>query len=190
MIQAIRQLEAQVTKCQVCGASAHREILDYHIEDLLGVRVGIVGCVEMVSCKQCGEEVITIPDTNGLIAAAAVARTMIPTRLNGAEMRFLRKAIALPAKDLAEMLQMRPETVSRWENGKEPIGVAQEKILRVLVGKALKGEQDKAPAIHFDDRAILKSALKPGLQAVDGKPLMVFHRTEVKDEEQVWDKAA
>ncbi len=40
---------------------------------------------------------------------------------SGAALRFIRKAAGLPATDLAVLLDVRPETVSRWENDKRPI---------------------------------------------------------------------
>jgi len=36
-------------------------------------------------------------------------------------LRFMRKAIGLPAGELAELLDVTRETVSRWENGKQPL---------------------------------------------------------------------
>ena len=43
-------------------------------------------------------------------------------RLTGAEIRFLRKHLGWSGEDFAGVLSVRPETVSRWENEKEPMG--------------------------------------------------------------------
>ena len=45
-----------------------------------------------------------IPDVEGLIAAAAVTRVKNPLKLNGEEIRFLRRALDCKAKDLAVVL--------------------------------------------------------------------------------------
>jgi transcriptional regulator with XRE-family HTH domain len=39
----------------------------------------------------------------------------------GEAFRFMRKVLGIPAIELAELLDVAPETVSRWENGKLPI---------------------------------------------------------------------
>src|SRR5271166_1593132 len=53
---------------------------------------------------------------------------------------------ALP-RELAAKLEVREETVSRWENEKEPIGATSEKLLRLIVAQFLG---DKAPALEVD----------------------------------------
>ena len=161
-------------KCTVCGGAAHVSTIPVHVEDLVGMRVAIVNSAQKIGCAACGEESITIPDVPGLIAAAAVARIMMPVKLNGSEIRFLRKAIELQAKDLARILSVRPETLSRWENDKEPIQVTPEKLLRVLVGTTIKGEpDDKAPAMEFNAAAVIDMAIKP-VRPSDGRPLVVL----------------
>lgn len=169
-------------KCQVCGKNEATVIrVSYHVEDLLGMRVGVSNCVEKAVCKACGEEVITIPDVNGLIAAAAVARVMVPTKLNGTEIKFLRKAIGISAKKLAEILKVRPETVSRWENDDtQQIGNSDEKLFRIIVGHSIKdGEEDKAPAMDYSEREIIEMNFNP-LRVVDDAPLLNFARVKVK----------
>jgi DNA-binding transcriptional regulator YiaG len=41
--------------------------------------------------------------------------------IGGAEVRFCRKAIGLTQGRLAEMMDVAPETISRWENDKDPL---------------------------------------------------------------------
>ena len=55
----------------------------------------------------------------GLRAAMAVTRVNDPLKLNGREIRFLRKALGYTGKELAEKMQVTAESVSRWENDKE-----------------------------------------------------------------------
>ena len=179
-------------KCQVCGADGARVIpLEYHVEDFSGVRVGIVDCVEKTVCDACGEEVITIPDVNGLIAAAAVVRAMSPVKLNGAEVRFLRKAIGMGAKQLASKLGVRAETVSRWENDpKMRISDEGEKLLRIMVGNHLKGlfegKEDVAPGVDYNEEAVFDMEINP-LRAVDESPFCDFVRGKVTKKKRTQD---
>lgn len=182
-----------MTKCQVCGSEAQAITAAYHVENLLGVRVGLVNCVKKIVCDACGEETITIPDVNGLVAAVAVARTMIPTKLNGTEIKFLRKAVDLSAKDLAGVLGIRPETVSRWENDPaQQIGSSDEKLFRIMVGHHLKeAEEDRAPAVDYDERDILEMTINP-IRKLGDEPLMNFERVRVKIKkktQEAWDGA-
>jgi DNA-binding transcriptional regulator YiaG len=52
----------------------------------------------------------------------AVARKLADSGESAGEaFRFMRKAIGLPATELAELLGVARETISRWENGERPV---------------------------------------------------------------------
>jgi DNA-binding transcriptional regulator YiaG len=53
--------------------------------------------------------------------AAACAVLSHAESINGDELKFARKAMGLRQPDLAALLDVAPETVSRWENDKDPI---------------------------------------------------------------------
>jgi DNA-binding transcriptional regulator YiaG len=72
------------------------------------------------------------------VAAAVIAKG---SRLAPEEVRFLRNRLGLEAKALAARLGVTASTVSRWENGREPIGATPERLLRALVALA---ERDNA----------------------------------------------
>ena len=93
-----------------------------------------------------------IPDLDGLIAAVAVTRAMQPTKLLGVDIRFMRKAIGISGKALAASMEVKPETLSRWENSKEVIGPTSEKLLRMVTVGALA---QKAPAVDIDMQVIV-----------------------------------
>jgi DNA-binding transcriptional regulator YiaG len=54
--------------------------------------------------------------------------------------RFMRKALGLAAKILAELLDVNAETVSRWETGKTPIPRAPFAVLGAMVADAIRNE--------------------------------------------------
>ena len=170
--------------------------MPYHVETLYGMRIGINGGAIKVACYVCKIEVITIPDVKGLVAAAAVARVMLPTKLNGSEIKFLRKAAGLSAKDFAKTISVRPETLSRWENdGVQQIGYSEEKIFRILIGDRLKNDpqsEGHALAIDYDHMAIVKMAISP-IRPSENTPLLKFERINMKVEnkkpQELWDES-
>lgn len=105
-------------KCPTCGSA---ELRDAEVEldrDVCGRRFKAKG--PALRCERCGEEVVEfgVLGMFDLAIAADLARRG-PTSAEA--FRFMRKAIALPGKELADLLAVTPETVSRWENDKLPV---------------------------------------------------------------------
>lgn len=67
-------------------------------------------------CSICGERYYEAKD---LIAAEdAVTRELVARGIrDSAVFKYLRKALGLEATELADLLGVTPETISRWENG-------------------------------------------------------------------------
>jgi DNA-binding XRE family transcriptional regulator len=145
-----------------------------------GMHIELVNSVHALVCEKCGNIVRTdIPDTPGLIAAVSIARTKVNLKLNGEEIKFLRKAIGKSAKELAQELRVSDETVSRWEHGHLVMGDPMERILRWKVCKAL---EERAPLIKWDDDEILT---RMTIVPVAAHPLVMrFQRSLVKRREQ------
>ncbi len=168
----------------------------YHVENLHGMRIGINSSAIKIACYVCKGEVITIPDAKGLVAAASVARVMLPTKLNGSEIKFLRKAAGLSAKDFAKTISVRPETLSRWENdGVQQIGYSEEKIFRILIGDRLKNDpqgEGHALAIDYDHMTIVKMVINP-IRPSGNTPLLKFEQINMKVEnkkpQELWDES-
>jgi DNA-binding transcriptional regulator YiaG len=68
---------------------------------------------------------------------AAIVVLSEAAQVGGAEMRFARKAIGLTQGRLAELLDVAVETVSRWENDREPIARVSRLALLAVVRDAL-----------------------------------------------------
>lgn len=98
--------------------------------------VTLVG-VEVSRCPACGEAEIAIPRIEALNRSIGAALISKPGRLTGDEVRFLRKSLGWSARTFAARMGTSPETVSRWENGKQRMAQTSERLLRVLV--ALEG---------------------------------------------------
>jgi transcriptional regulator with XRE-family HTH domain len=126
----------------------------------LGIPLLIYKSVHEKICKNCGTVSHFIPFPDRLIAAAAIARAKVPLKLNGNEIRFVRKALNRSAKDLANDLGVSAETFSRWENDKAPISPATEKMLRIRAGLELS---EMAPAIDFRAEEIISMDIEAAL---------------------------
>lgn len=93
--------------------------------------VYLLNAVTTQTCRTCGPRLFTLPMV-GLHAAIAAALACKPQRLAPEEARFLRKAIGWAAGAYAARIGATPETVSRWENGKTPMGPQAERLLRLM----------------------------------------------------------
>jgi hypothetical protein len=77
-----------------------------------------------------GKSRISIVDVPGLIAAVVRSRVSHPRKLSGADLRFIRSALCLKSKALAEMLELTPEHYSRCESGEKTMSTNTEKMYR------------------------------------------------------------
>lgn len=162
-----------------------RVTVDRYVErDLVGFPVELFYSVEKEVCPETGDTFFTIPNLPGLIAAACVARVLMPQKLCGKEIKSLRRALELTGKQLAEKLDVREETLSRWENDKEPMGSASEKLLRLQVGIAFKN----TIGFEFKERSILDLQISPVRLPTDEVcvHLQLKHESIQKPDEGVW----
>ena len=136
----------------------------------MGIPVILLNSVSRVTHKEQSGNVI--PDITGLEAAMAVARVMIDRKLNGKEIKFLRRSLGTKAKDLAAFLDVSPETLSRWENGMAAISINAERVLRLRVINSLRQKALGVPA-HYEN--ILDMKISP-VRLIEETPIMVFER--------------
>src|SRR5438445_10959589 len=119
--------------CGKCGGETRMQpITRYQIkkEQVGGMHVEVMDAVKELVCDKCGILRVDIPNLPGLMAAIAVSRSKHERKLNGSEIRFLRKAVEETAKEFAGHLDVTEETVSRWENDRLAISNSVERMLR------------------------------------------------------------
>jgi putative zinc finger/helix-turn-helix YgiT family protein len=118
--------------CIMCGAQmkTERENFRYDASGLPGVT--LVG-VEVSRCPPCGEYEVAIPQIEDLHKAIAQALIRKTSPLDAAEIRYLRKYLGWSGVDFAKHMGITPETVSRWETGKEQMGPQADRLLRLMV---------------------------------------------------------
>jgi putative zinc finger/helix-turn-helix YgiT family protein len=146
---------ASAASCERCGGCLKSRKVPEFVHPALGLPgVVLKNAVEEVYCTSCGTvDSVHFPNMAGLSAAIAVARVKQNIRLSGTDIRFLRKALGLNQQELADLMGVRNETVSRWEAGRQPIEAPSEKLLRALTAIKLS---DQTPAISVDFKELIE----------------------------------
>ena len=103
----------------------------YHYDEC-GLDVVLYGITQF-KCEHCGEMQVSIPrmeDLHRVIGGSLCVKRK--GLLTANEIKFLRKDLHLKSKDLAAVLGVTPETVSRWENDQASVGESQDRLLRAI----------------------------------------------------------
>jgi putative zinc finger/helix-turn-helix YgiT family protein len=149
-----------------CGAAmkTKRENYRYDASGLSGVTLFNV---DVSRCPKCGESEVQIPHIEALHRTLAMSLIRRRERLSAEEIRFLRKYLGLSGTDFAQHLGVSPETVSRWEQGKKPMGPTADRFLRWLV--ATREPMSHYPLTMLKDVASEKpKRWRVGLKLSDG----------------------
>jgi putative zinc finger/helix-turn-helix YgiT family protein len=129
--------------CNKCGGkSTRRKVKLYHYKES-GLPNVYLGNIEVLTCRACKTVCPIIPHVLDLYEAIARAVALKQHRLTGAEARFLRKQLGLPAKTWATYLRVDASTVSRWENGETAIGQQSDSLMRLLYFRLLEETQGR-----------------------------------------------
>jgi putative zinc finger/helix-turn-helix YgiT family protein len=105
-------------KCRKCGHQAVREkILDYATEMEHDGRLYslTVPSLKVLECEDCHNRTLSDDAMRRIIDALRVKAEL----LTPAEIREQRKRLGLKQEDLAKLLRVAKETVSRWESDKQ-----------------------------------------------------------------------
>jgi putative zinc finger/helix-turn-helix YgiT family protein len=125
-----------MTQCLACeGPIKTRREKHYRYTECGLPNVVIEDAVKVTTCGRCGETYTSIPAIEGLHREIAAAVIRKKGRLAPAEIRFLRKYLGWSGADFAKRTGTKPETVSRWENGRALMGPQADRLLRLLVAK-------------------------------------------------------
>jgi putative transcriptional regulator len=120
-------------KCSQCGHTMRPgEIEKYHYREC-GLSNVYLGGLKQYVCPSCGETEVVIPNVEDLQSVIATNVATQPERLKPEEIRFLRVHLGFSGTDFASAIDVAPETVSRWENGRAQMEPPTEKLLRMLV---------------------------------------------------------
>jgi DNA-binding transcriptional regulator YiaG len=84
-----------------------------------------------------GDEVLSIPNINGLHHVIALGIVTREVMMSGREMRFLRTEMGMTQAELAAMIHREPLTISRWERGESDIDANAETLVRLHANERL-----------------------------------------------------
>lgn len=119
-------------KCEACGKPMISSEENYNYA-ASGLPYVTLKGVEVRRCANCGEHEVVIPKIEQLHQAIAIAVVSKKSRLMPAEVKFLRKHLGWSGADFARHMGVAAETVSRWENGREPMGAVADRLVRLMV---------------------------------------------------------
>jgi putative zinc finger/helix-turn-helix YgiT family protein len=122
--------------CAECKSGRLRERV---VKERLNVSgVTFTQNIQASLCRKCGADYITHEDLGRF--ELAVSGWLGSHGVRAPEsFKFIRKALGLKAADLAARLDLTPETVSRWENGRGSIDEGAFAVLRGLVADRIAG---------------------------------------------------
>jgi putative transcriptional regulator len=125
-----------MTRCLACGGPTRtRREKQYRYAECGLPNVVIGNAVRVTTCERCGETYTSIPAIEQLHRQIAAAVIRKKGRLAPVEIRFLRKHLGWSGADFAKRTGTKPETVSRWENGRALMGPQADRLLRLLVAR-------------------------------------------------------
>lgn len=143
-----------VTSCVNCRGTKFRRKTAELKRHVAG-RV-FAGKLPAQECSSCGMRYYGGPDLGTFDLAVAI--TLANAGVADPEaLKFMRKVTGLNGKEFAELLEVRPETVSRWERHKRSIGRATYAIIRQLLADRVRGTTEMADYL----RSLRKPARLP-----------------------------
>src|SRR5665213_631330 len=154
-------------------------VLDRYEEKLMGLPYPVVllNAAEEITHPKTGKVLgVAVPDAEELAAAVALALCFMPTRLSGAEVRFIRRVMGMTGQELPAAVEMDPATLSRWEHGKQEVGGWADKAVRMAAVLRL---QDRAPASSLRPEDIVSLHFAP--RPIDSHPTIEVHRVGSED---------
>lgn len=137
-------------KCPECGGNVTEETGEHPYIGTELPDVVLTG-VKIRKCKECGKVSVGIPQLARLHRALVESIAGSHHRLRPGEICFLRKYLGWSGQNFARHFGVTVETVSRWENGKQPMGGTAERLLRLLAMTADQAEGYPLPD-EFADR--------------------------------------
>jgi putative transcriptional regulator len=127
-------------KCPACGTAKMAATQGAYKYDESGLPNVTLLNVTIRKCAHCGEEAVEIPAISQLHEVLATAIVRKESELTSDEFRFLRKYLGYSSADFAKLIDVQPETISRWETGAKPISSLADRLIRMLIVKEKRVE--------------------------------------------------
>ncbi|MGA9883750.1 MAG: hypothetical protein WBQ34_08535 [Candidatus Acidiferrales bacterium] len=122
-------------KCSSCGKKAKVRNGNFRYDEI-GAPI-LLKNVRISECTACGMREPILRDKKRLMDAIAFAVASQPWKLRGSDVRFLRKFLGMTGLAFGKLVQVEPETLSRWEHDQQDIGKNSDRLIRfVVLGKS------------------------------------------------------
>jgi YgiT-type zinc finger domain-containing protein len=115
--------------CSNCGATTPVVRGDYDFHES-GLDYVVLNNIEMVSCESCGNIDPIIRNPKRLMEQLLIGVASSPFRLEGQDVRFIRKQLKLTQEAFGRLLHADKTTVSKWENDADQIGEQSDLLIR------------------------------------------------------------
>ena len=113
--------------------------------------------VDLIKCEECNSSDPVIPRMNELMRLIVLALIWKPCKLRGEDVRYLRKYLGLSAVDFSDILAIDPTTLSKWENDHDPVGPANDRLIRLVT---LAMADDQLQKLHNDVEKLVKQGFR------------------------------
>ena len=131
-------------RCAVCGKAAKAGRTEM-VRTVTGHAFSAT--VRAYTCGACGE--VFYDDAEVERVDLAIARALVDAGIeSGAAFKLVRKAIGLRAADVAALLKVAKETVSRWETDKVPIDYGARALLGMMLADREAGATKTQDALR------------------------------------------
>lgn len=131
----------KLNKCVECGGTSLRTGTALHSATVSGMTFAVELPAEV--CDACSEAYMAGSDIERAELAIAADLARKGAR-SGDAFRYMRKALGLRANALAELFDLQPETVTRWEKGTQNLDPRAFALLGSLVIDKMEGRGDAA----------------------------------------------
>lgn len=150
-------------ECNACGAVANVVRGSYAFTECGLKNVTLQG-VEIIRCPGCGDEQVVIPRLDELMKTLALAVISQPYRLQGDDVRFLRKYLKMTQAEFASYLEIDKTNLSKWENNEDKIGEQSDRLIRSITIALGDGLQERIEEVVRLFPRIHKSKRRPRLE--------------------------
>lgn len=129
--------------CLECGGPLRLVLREYRFAES-GLDNVVLKNIEVLVCDQCKTETPRLPRLNDLMRTIALGLITKPYKLEGQEIRFLRKFLGLSNEEFAAILDVDKSHLSRVENGATPVSATADRLVRLVALGLGEGLEQKA----------------------------------------------
>ncbi len=138
----------KMVRCVSCGKSALADTRQE--QDLTVAGHTFTSTLPAQRCRSCGEIYFSASSLEAFELQVAASLAKAGER-SGSALKFMRKASDLRANELAELLDLAPETIYRWESGKLSI---ERRALALLASMVLEKSEGRTNTL--DELRVLR----------------------------------